>query len=130
MKYGFHVYQTNVEGHVFWVAESKELKGCVGQGDTMDVAIAELESNEDEWLDAAKKYGIEIPATEVKKMPAYSGKFMVRISPIVHEEAVREAQNQGISLNQYVNDAIVVRNTANTTINMINELIQEYKVHK
>ena len=36
MRYGFNVYQMKVEDHVFWIAESKDLKGCVGQGDTID----------------------------------------------------------------------------------------------
>ena len=32
MKYEFEVYQMKVEDHLFWVAKSKILKGCVGQG--------------------------------------------------------------------------------------------------
>ena len=31
MKYEFEVYQMKVEDHLFWVAKSKILKGCVGQ---------------------------------------------------------------------------------------------------
>ena len=34
MKYEAAIYQTTVGNHSFWVAESKVLKGCVGQGDT------------------------------------------------------------------------------------------------
>ncbi len=51
-----------VEGHAFWVAESKALKGCVGQGETSQEAIEELEQNEKEWLSAAAEVGIPIPA--------------------------------------------------------------------
>ena len=33
VKYPFVVFQTEVDGHVFWIAKSTYLKGCVGQGD-------------------------------------------------------------------------------------------------
>jgi hypothetical protein len=57
MLYEANVYQTTY----FWIAESKVLKGCVGQGETLTCAISELEANENEWLDTAIKYGIAIP---------------------------------------------------------------------
>lgn len=60
MKYKYKLYKTEVEGHVFWVAESKELKGCVGQGETAEEALSELETNEEEWLDAAKEFSIPV----------------------------------------------------------------------
>lgn len=110
MKYGFSLYLTEVEGHTFWVAESKDLKGCVGQADTADAAIKELEQNEIEWLEAAEEYSITIPEPTLEKNN-YSGKFMTRISPKVHQLAAENAKTQGISLNQYVNDAIVAWNT-------------------
>lgn len=62
MKYGCIVYKTEVEGHIFWIAESKDLKGCVGQGETAEKALLELGKNEEEWLDTAKEYGIPFPA--------------------------------------------------------------------
>lgn len=110
MKYGFNLYLTEVEDHTFWIAESKDLKGCVGQGETPDAAIEELEQNEIEWLEAAEEYGIAIPEPTIEKSN-YSGKFMTRISTQVHKEAAEKAKEQGISLNQYVNDAIVAWNT-------------------
>lgn len=61
MKYPFTVHQERVRRHTFWVAESLDLKGCVGQGDTIDDAIHELEENETVWLETAKERGIQIP---------------------------------------------------------------------
>ena len=72
MKYGFRAYKTQVGEHVFWAAESKDLKGCVGQGDTLDEALDELSINEDEWLEAAEKYGIDIPQATIEKFNDYS----------------------------------------------------------
>lgn len=112
MLYEFKVYQTNVEGHVFWVAESNALKGCVGQGETSEGAIHELEENEKVWLDTAKEYGIPIPPITCKKANHYSGKFSLRMSPFVHEKAAETARELGISLNQFINDAIVEYTTS------------------
>ena len=49
-------------GSEFYVAISKSLRGCVGQGATTEEAIAELEENEKVWLDTAIAYGIPIQA--------------------------------------------------------------------
>lgn len=54
----YHTYQMKVDDHIFWVAESIELLGCVGQGETKEQAIAELEENEKVWLETAKEFGI------------------------------------------------------------------------
>ncbi len=40
----------------------------------------------------------------------YSGKITTRIAPHIHEQAAKLAEEQGISLNQYINDAIVALN--------------------
>ena len=66
MKYEFEVYQMKVEDHLFWVAKSKILKGCVGQGETTAEAVNELEGNEFEWLETAKQCGIPIPDMHVR----------------------------------------------------------------
>lgn len=49
-------------GSEFFVAMSKSLRGCVGQGATSTEAIAELEENERVWLETAKEFGVPIPA--------------------------------------------------------------------
>ena len=112
MKYPFNVYQTKVEDHVFWIAEIPALNGCVGQGETADEALKELELNEEAWLETAKEYGIEIPAVPCEKINPYSGKFTVRVAPYVHKAAAELAKKQGVSLNQYVNDAIIAQNSS------------------
>lgn len=82
MKYEFEVYQMKVEDHLFWVAKSKILEGCVGQGETTVEAVNELEGNEFEWLETAKQCGIPIPDMHVRTdSPQYSGKISLRFSP-------------------------------------------------
>lgn len=111
MKYNFNTEQMCVDGHTFWIAKSLSLKGCVGQGDTAQEAIDELENNELEWLDSARKYNIPIPTSVIKTEKTYSGKLSLRISPFLHEVASHQAEYLEISLNQYITDAISHYNT-------------------
>ncbi|MBQ3077671.1 MAG: type II toxin-antitoxin system HicB family antitoxin [Clostridia bacterium] len=110
MKYPYRVYRTQVEDHVFWTAESPALKGCVGQGETLEEAVTELESNEQAWLELAEEYEMEIPEVPIEDFPVYSGKLTLRVAPYVHQQAAEMAKRQGVSLNQYLNDAIVAQN--------------------
>lgn len=110
MKYEFVTYQMQVEEHVFWVAESRALKGCVGQGETVQEAILELEENELEWLDMAKTNGFDVPKEAPRSESHFSGRVSLRMSPHVHEIAKENADTQGISLNQYLCDAVVYYN--------------------
>ncbi|MBR5618720.1 MAG: type II toxin-antitoxin system HicB family antitoxin [Clostridia bacterium] len=110
MKYAFTVNLMQVEDHVFWVAASSALEGCVGQGETAEEAIRELEINENEWIETAKKYDIPVPEVHAQKAQEYSGKFTVRTARSTHRIAAERAKSNGVSLNQYVNDAIVAAN--------------------
>lgn len=107
MRYPFSVSFTKEGLDSYWVAKSACLKGCIGVGDTTEAAIAELEENETAWLETAAKVGLEIPEVPVEEESTYSGKLSLRISKSVHERAALEAKKEGISLNQFINDAIV-----------------------
>ncbi|MBR5337749.1 MAG: toxin-antitoxin system HicB family antitoxin [Lachnospiraceae bacterium] len=110
IKYPFRVFQTEIEGHVFWIAKSGYLKGCVGQGDNPADAIAELQENEEAWLETAAEIGMSIPEIPVEPMEEFSGKMTLRLAPFVHRQAAICAKKEGISLNQYINNAVVSQN--------------------
>ena len=113
MLYPFQVYQSKAEEHVFWVAKSASLKGCIGQGETAEEAISELEANEQEWIVTAKEVGISVPPVPVEAAQEYSGKLTVRIAPGVHRDAAQIAKAEKVSLTQYISDAIVNWNAHN-----------------
>lgn len=92
MKYPFSVAQMESEGHVYWVAKSSQLNGCVGQGDSVEEALAELAGNEEVWLETAADVGIPIPDVYVEKTQTYSGKLTLRVAPSVHERAALTCQ--------------------------------------
>ena len=106
MNYGFVLQKTQVDEHVFWVAKSTDLKGCLGQGETPEEAIKELSDNENEWLLTAEALGIEIPKCTVMQNYEYSGKFTVRISKDLHKKLVEQADKNSVSINSYVEEAI------------------------
>jgi len=108
MKYPYYVRLIQeTDGEQYWVAKSESLKGCIGAGDTPEEAVKELEENEIAWLETALEFGTEIPPVPYETEEEYSGKFTVRMSPFEHRRAAEQAKKQGLSLNQYVCNAIV-----------------------
>lgn len=129
MKYGFKVYQVEIENELFWFAESTDLKGCVGQGKTCDEAIKELEENETVWLQMAEEDGGTIPGPSVEKPLAYSGKFTVRLSKSLHQRAAEAADREGVSLNAFVLEAISERVGAsgyNPVVEKIGSILEKF----
>ncbi len=106
MRYGFKVFQMQVEDELLWFAESTDLKYCAGQGKTCDEAVKQLEANEVMWLEMAKEDGADIPEPSVEKPIEYSGNFSVRITKTLHQRASEKAKQEGVSLNAFVSEAI------------------------
>ncbi len=114
MKYSYRISKELIEGTVYWVARCLEVDTIIGQGATQEEAIAELEENEATWLALAPEMGLAIPEPKIfTASQKYSGKLMLRISPNMHKVAAAHAKEQGISLNQYISDAIVYYNAYN-----------------
>lgn len=126
MKYPYDVKKTQVENHVFWVAVSKCLKGCIGQGDSIEEAVSELQINEDEWIETATKFDIPIPDIQIETLSGYSGKLTLRISPHEHELAANMAKKEGVSLNQYISDAVIARNHEMVTMDCISNSVATF----
>ena len=57
--------------------------------------------------------GIAIPEISVERFEDYSGKMTLRLAPFVHMQAAQFAQKEGISLNQYINNAVPKNSTMN-----------------
>lgn len=123
MKYNFSVAREVVEDQVYWIARCKEVNTIVGQGESAEEAIAELASNEEAWLEMAADLGMEIPQNNPVPKRQYSGKFMTRISPAAHATAAKFAAADGISLNQYVSDAISYYNGHNERLSMNSNIV-------
>ena len=87
-----------------WFVRVKELPGCMSQGNTPEEAIEMIQEAMELWLEVALEDGLPIP--EPRDLDDYSGKFVVRVPRSLHRELVERAEEEGVSLNQYVNVAL------------------------
>lgn len=124
MKYPYKVQPVQeADGERYWVARSESLNGCIGTGNTSEEATRELEENEIAWIESALEFGIEIPPVSYDREEKYRGKFTVRLSPFEHRRAVEQANRQGLSLNQYVVNAIINYTAEERTAEYISETV-------
>ena len=94
---------------IFWSAEDKgfiaeapDLPGCSAWGKTEAEAAREAQDAIAAWLQAARAAKRTIPKASVAApVSGYSGKFLVRVPRSLHARLAREAEQQGVSLNQW-----------------------------
>jgi predicted RNase H-like HicB family nuclease len=87
-----------------YFAEVLELPGCFSEGDTPEEAIKNVEEAMEGWIAAALDAGQAIPSPAASR--GYSGHVALRMPKSLHREAVRRAELEGVSLNQYLVTAI------------------------
>ena len=87
-----------------WFVAVRELPGCMSQGDTPEEAIEMIRDAMEGWLSVALEDKMSIP--EPRNLDEYSGKFVVRVPRSLHRDLVLNAEQEDVSLNQYVNVAL------------------------
>ncbi len=100
LPYGLEIRR--VEGGFF--ARIEELPGCISQGETREEALEMIEDAMRAWIADALEAGDPIP--EPVSSREYSGELRVRLPKSLHRMAARKAQEDGVSLNQYVAVAV------------------------
>ena len=96
--------------HVYWderdqgyIAIAPDLLGCSAFGDTKAKAVRELELAIEAWIGTARDDGRPLPRPSPMLAPSrYSGKVLLRLSSSLHEELARGAEQEGVSLNQWL----------------------------
>ena len=83
-----------------YVAEIKDLNGCITQGETIEEAVTNINEARELWIETAYEYGdaIPLPSSESE----YSGKLMLRMPKGLHHRLATLAKSEGVSLNQYL----------------------------
>jgi antitoxin HicB len=96
------------DGRAGWVAEIPDLPGCISQGDTPADAVERVRDAMAGWISVALGDGREIPPPRDEDADdrAYSGRFLVRLPASLHAELARQAEREGVSLNQLVATAL------------------------
>ena len=99
LPYNYIIRPINDESGNYYYARVLELDGCQTTGDTFEEAYANLKEAMEGWIETKLEGGFDIP------MPVgyddFSGKFIVRIPKSLHYKLAIEAEQEGISLNQY-----------------------------
>jgi antitoxin HicB len=95
---------TDDEGRSGWVAEVPQLAGCISQGDTPDDAVERVKDAMAGWISVALEDGRGIPKPD--EDDDYSGRFVVRLPTTLHAELARQAEAEGVSLNQFVSGVL------------------------
>jgi Uncharacterized conserved protein len=85
-----------------YVAQILEFPGCVAEGDSPQEAYEKLETAAESWIDAMLRSGQKIPEPSYDRIRDYSGKVALRLPRSVHRDAVRFAERQDTSLNQFL----------------------------
>ena len=78
-----------------------EFPSLAAHGDTLAGALAEITGVVSEVLDDLRSSGEPVPEALTKKR--FSGKLNVRMPSHLHRQLTIEATRQGISLNQWIN---------------------------
>lgn len=80
----------------------KELEGCMSVGESKADALVIIEDAMREWLTVAMEDDIEIPLPEALQTDRYSGKFPLRLPKSLHRKLSEGAEEDKVSLNQYL----------------------------
>jgi antitoxin HicB len=91
-----------VKGEDGYFVKIKELRGCISVGDTVEDAWAMIDDALESWLEVAIEDGMEIPLPESIAEENYSGKFALRMPKTLHADISKQAENEGVSINQYI----------------------------
>lgn len=85
-----------------WGAEVPELPGCVGGGETEEEALAMVRDAIKPWIEVAVERGKKISAPKEYEKTEFSGKFTLRLPKGLHKVLSFRAEDEGLSLNQYL----------------------------
>jgi len=87
------------ESGTYYFAKVQELSGCISDGESVEEAFNNIYDAMEGWIETKLEAGFSIPMPlDTEK---YSGKFVVRIPKSLHARLSIEAEQEGISLNQY-----------------------------
>jgi RNA polymerase sigma factor (sigma-70 family) len=87
-----------------WTAKVEELPGCTAEGSTPEEAATRVQEAMKTWIADAIAAGREVP----KPRPAasHSGRLLVRMPQSLHSELARAAEQEEVSLNQFVTSSL------------------------
>ncbi|HEY3316655.1 MAG TPA: type II toxin-antitoxin system HicB family antitoxin [Bacillota bacterium] len=108
IRYPFIVRQVvNDQGKPEWEAEVPDLPGCAAGADTFDQLAALLGDAIDDWIQAAREMGQDIPLPSDDE--DYSGRVTVRMPRYLHRRLTQLAKLNDTSLNLFIVAALALK---------------------
>ena len=99
LPYNYIIQPINDESCNYYYARVLEFDGCQSTGETFNDAYENIKDAMRGWIETKLENGYEVP------LPIgyedFSGKFVVRIPKSLHYRLAVEAEQEGVSLNQY-----------------------------
>ena len=99
LPYNYIIQPINDESGRYFYARVLELDGCQTTGETFEEAYNNLKESMEGWIEAKIEGGFEVPMPTGEEK--FSGKFVIRIPKSLHYKLSIEAEQEGVSLNQY-----------------------------
>ncbi|MFT3837150.1 MAG: toxin-antitoxin system HicB family antitoxin [Myxococcaceae bacterium] len=106
-------------------AEVLEMPGCLAQGETAEEAFRNLESAMQSWVEALVDQGGTAPAP-IGDVDA-SGRLLLRLPKSFHRRAALLAEKDGISLNQFVVNALAEQLGVRSALSQIDRTLGALK---
>jgi predicted RNase H-like HicB family nuclease len=107
---------------IFWgdddsgyIAIAPDLPGCSAFGRTQQEALEELQTAIEGWISAARAVGNDVPPPSRPSAASPSGRVLLRMPRSLHAQLAKQADNEGVSLNQYI-VSLLSRRAAERTI--------------
>ena len=97
----YHIIIQNItdESGSYYFATVREFDGCMSHGDTYAEAFENIQEAMMGWVETKLENGFSVP--EPIDDNQYSGKFVLRLPKSLHARLAMEAEQEGVSLNQY-----------------------------
>lgn len=88
------------ESGSYYYASVKEFSGCQTTGGTLNEVYENIYEAMEGWIETKLENGFSVPMPEDDN--TYSGRFLLRLPKSLHRQLAVNAENEGVSLNQYV----------------------------
>lgn len=99
LPYTYIVQPIKDESGFYYYARILELDGCQSTGNTFEEAYKNVKEAMKGWIETKLDAGYEVPLPI--RYENFSGKFVIRIPKSLHYKLSIEAEQEGVSLNQY-----------------------------
>ena len=99
LPYNYIIKPVHDESGSYFHASVLELDGCQSTGTTFQEAYDGLMEAMEGWIETKLENGFAVPEPIMEEK--YSGKFVLRLPKSLHKRLAIEAENEGVSLNQY-----------------------------